>query len=209
MQVTISRAAKMAGVSRATIYNDIDSGTLSVERGAKDRKMINIAELERVYKTLQNPDSDDGSKGVKSVSIRKEPVKSNNPNQIAVLQERLEAERSHAENLQKLLDKEQEERRREREGAKEFEEYFKTQLENQRESIKNFTKLLEDQRSSKDHTGDEWKKAMASLEARIVNQETGTREAEEKTKRVLRQNSALKKALEAEKNKTFWQKLFG
>ena len=212
MQVTISKAAKMAGVSRATIYNDIESGTLSVERGVKDRKMVNISELERVYKSLKNPDNDSVSKPVQNSKVRQEQIKSPSTNQIAVLQERLETQKKQAEHLEELLQKEQTERKREREAAKQFEEYFKTQIENQSESIKNFTKLLEDQRSSKDGDGaGEWKDSIKSLESRVANQEAKAKEEQERAQKILRQNHALKKALETEKenNKSFFKKLFG
>lgn len=211
MQVTISKAAKMAGVSRATIYNDIESGTLSVERGVKDRKMVNISELERVYKSLKNPDNDSVSKPVENSKVRHEQKKSPSTNQIAVLQERLETQKKQAEHLEELLQKEQDERKREREAAKQFEEYFKTQIENQSESIKNFTKLLEDQRSSKDGDGaGEWETAIKNLEERIANKETETQKAVEDTKRKAQaQISKYKKELEEEKSKGFFKRLFG
>ncbi len=182
MLVTISKASKMAGVSRATIYNDIDSGTLSVELGAKNRKMIDVSELSRVYKDLKVPDEKDNSKSVKT-DKKRDPSAPQQSDKVAVLQERIEAQRKQTELLEGMLEREREDRRREREASKEFEEYFKAQIDNQAESIKNFTKLLEDQRSDKTDTNDEWKKSIQSLEEKIANQEKEAREkAEEEAK---------------------------
>ena len=172
----------MAGVSRATIYNDIDSGTLSVELGAKNRKMIDVSELSRVYKDLKVPDEKDNSKSVKT-DKKRDPSAPQQSDKVAVLQERIEAQRKQTELLEGMLEREREDRRREREASKEFEEYFKAQIDNQAESIKNFTKLLEDQRSDKTDTNDEWKKSIQSLEEKIANQEKEAREkAEEEAK---------------------------
>jgi len=211
MQVTISQAAKMAGVSRATIYNDIESGTLSVVQGAKDRKMVNIAELERVYKTLKNPEPETDSNTVENSQERQpERQKVVDPNgQVAVLQERLEAQRKQTLFLEAQLAKEQEERQRERDASKSFEDYFKSQIENQAESIKNITRLLEDQRKDKEPKSNEWEKAIKALEDRMANQDSqAKKEIEEIKKNSQQQVMRYKTALEAEKNKPFWKKIF-
>ena len=219
MLVTISKASQMAGVSRATIYNDIESGTLSIELGAKGRKMVDVSELTRVYKTLKNPDDDDNSKTVKTDKKRDSKVPEQS-NKVAVLQERLEAQKKHSELLEDLLEKEKEERLRERDASKEFEEYFKTQIENQSESIKNFTRLLEDQRGDTSDTNNDWEKSIKALEDRIANQEkvaqekaeTLDKEKEELKAQLEEKEKILKEeqeALELEKSKSFLHKLFG
>jgi hypothetical protein len=210
MQVTISQAAKMAGVSRATIYNDIESGTLSVENGPKDRKMVNVSELERVYKTLKNPEPEEDSNS-EQISQNRQKERSNGADQVAVLQERLEAQRKQTQLLENMLEKEQEERKREREATKEFQEYFKSQIENQAESIKNFTRLLEDHRSQDDNgAGGKWEESLKALEERISNQDAQARkEIEEVKKNSQRQVLHYKTALEAEKSKPLWKRLFG
>ena len=212
MLVTISKASQMAGVSRATIYNDIESGTLSIELGAKGRKMVDVSELTRVYKTLKNPDNSDSSKTVKTDKKReaKAPEQSN---KVAVLQERLEAQKKHSELLEDMLAKEKEERLRERDASKEFEEYFKTQIENQSESIKNFTRLLEDQRGDTSDTNNDWEKSIKSLEDRIANQEKDAKkksETEAKEKETIqKQLEEKEEALELEKHKSFLHKMLG
>lgn len=194
----------MANVSRATIYNDIESGELSFELGAKNKKMINVAELERVYKSLI-PLEEEGARGVKEGNLRNDAVKPSSGSQVAVLQERLQAQIKENDHIKELFEKEKEERSREREHSQHVEDMIKAQLDNQAESIKNFTRLLEDQRSDKDK-GSEWKSAIQGLEGRIANQEDEHKKERDK---ILRQAQALKKALDAEKNKSFFQKLFG
>lgn len=220
MLVTISEAAKMVNVSRATIYNDIESGTLSVEVGAKGRKMVDISELTRVYKTLKVPDDSDISKTVKKEEKRQPTDVSTQSDKVAVLQERIEAQRKQAELLEEMLKREKEERERERESAKEFEEYFKTQIETQAESIKNFTRLLEDQRVDKPDTSDVWQKSLKALEDRIANQEAAIQEKvaleakeKEELKAQLEEKEKIlaekEEALKIEKSKSFVHKLFG
>lgn len=61
-----------------------------------------------------------------------------------------------------------------------------------------------------------WEKSMKVLEQRIANQEKAAKEREEVEQKILDENRRLKKAyshqkkaLESEKNKSLWQKLFG
>lgn len=213
-QVTITEAAKLAGVSRATIYNDIDSGTLSYETGPKEKKMINVAELQRVYKTLKSPDTISVSKDDEKRQERQNTSNGGVGDQFAVLQERLEAQKKQTEHLTELLKKEQEERQRERQASKQFEEYFKEQLANQSENIKNFTRLLEDQRNTKpDDTQSDLKQSVLELKKELERQKEETREKEEAKRAAIirRQELIDRQKLEAnaEINKSFFKKLFG
>jgi hypothetical protein len=213
-QVSITEAAKMAGVSRATIYNDIDSGTLSFETGPKEKKMINVAELQRVYKTLKSPDETDESKDVEKRQDRQNDVTNGTGGQFAVLQERLKAQEKQNEHLEELLKKEQDERKRERETAKQFEDYMKEQLSNQGDSIKNFTRLLEDQRGTKSNDDqDELKETVLALKKELDDQKEDTRKKEEARRQALKKRQDLEKKEaeeeQAEKNKSFFKKLFG
>lgn len=52
-RVSISKAAKLAGVSRSTLYSTyINKGALSVSSGADGKKYIETSELLRVFGTL-------------------------------------------------------------------------------------------------------------------------------------------------------------
>lgn len=58
MNVRPSRAAQLAGVARSTLYKDIEDGKLSAALDGKGRKVIDVAELERVYGALSLDDTE-------------------------------------------------------------------------------------------------------------------------------------------------------
>ena len=49
MQVSISKAAEMVGVTRATLYRHIDKKGIEVKKDQQNNPKIDVAELERVY----------------------------------------------------------------------------------------------------------------------------------------------------------------
>lgn len=57
-KVSVSKAAKMVGVSRATFYRHIEEKSISTEQDNKGTKVIDVAELIRIYgdnlKTLED-----------------------------------------------------------------------------------------------------------------------------------------------------------
>ena len=88
-------------------------------------------------------------------------------------------------------------------------ETLKDALSKAQDGYNNVTRLLEDQSKDKESGAGEWEKSMRAVEARISNQEKESKETKEKAQKILRQNQSLKRALEAEKNKSVWKKLFG
>ena len=203
MKVTITKAAKMAGVSRNTIYNDIDSGVLSFTSNARNKKLIDVSELARVYENVEFEDEQPKNKASQSVEKRTETLKQLSKQDISaqVLQERLKASEKSLENLT-------EERERERQNYENRLEALETALTKAQDGYNSVTKLLEDQRTKESGAGD-WEKAIHALEQRLANQEKSSKEREEKEQRLLKQNRGLKQALEQEKNKSIWKKLFG
>lgn len=209
MQVTISEAAKMAKVSRATIYNDIDSGKLSVETGPKEKKMVNAAELQRVYKTITAPSDEKVSKPVKDRQDRQEESVKPITNQVAVLQERLESQKKQLQHLEDMLKKEQEERELERENARKAELFMKEQLSNQSDTIKNFTRLIEDQRSTREGA-DAWQAAIQKIEKRLANSQAHSQKDIEALKiKAQTQIKRYKQELEAERSRSLISRIFG
>ena len=51
--VSITKASKLTGISRTTLYTDMNSGKLSFKPEGKNRRTVNVAELERVYGSLK------------------------------------------------------------------------------------------------------------------------------------------------------------
>ena len=56
-KINISQAAKMTGKTRTTIYKKIKSGELSAELGNDGNRLIDTAELLRVFGDLVTPDT--------------------------------------------------------------------------------------------------------------------------------------------------------
>ena len=71
-KVSVSNAAKMVGVSRATFYRHIDEKSISTEQDSKGSKVIDVAELVRVYgsqlKTLEDIEKNEKAKKKKNAT---------------------------------------------------------------------------------------------------------------------------------------------
>ena len=191
--VSPSKAAELADVSRTTIYADMGSGKLSFTQQSKNKKTINVAELERVYGPLKVMGEQKVSSGVKTEQKDRTPLQSDLV-ELAVLREKVsnhekldEQNQERIEYLEKALDKAQ----------------------------TNAQRLLED-KSGENSQNDKWEKTMKALESRIANQEKAEKDRQEREQKLLDENKRIKQAysrqkkeLEAEKNKGFFKKLFG
>jgi chromosome segregation ATPase len=227
MLVSISKAHQLTGVARSTIYKDIDEGRLSYTTDARDRKQIMVSELQRVYgdfdiASLDKKPNSNVQPSVVTVSDRSEEGTSQQNASVAVLQERIKSAQllleQHKQSIEELK-QERGARERTHEEAIEHERELNAKLlkslQEAQESNKTFQKLLEDQRPSQDGVG-EWDKQFKALEARLANREKEDKERREREEKILSENNRLKeiakrqkRALEAEKNKNLWQKLFG
>ena len=188
MKVSMSEAARLAGIkSRSTFYRHIEKKGISVDRSDPQNPVVDVAELIRVYGDKIKPNTDEQGRGVQNNTPHQTP--SNRQSREDVIP--LSAMNKIQEQIEDIY--------------KERIEDLKSQLELQ---TKQNTILLED-RSKKDEQGREWEKSLRALEARISNQETTAKEDKERADKILRQNRALKKALDEEKNKSFFKKLFG
>ncbi len=207
MQVTITKAAKMAKVSRNTIYNDIESGVLSYTANARNKKLINIAELARVYDGVELEDNPK-EEVLPDVQKRPDVLKSQSKQDISlqVIQERLRA-------AEKALETQNEERQRERQNYESQIDSVQKTLDKLQQAHGQTVALLEHKTNN---GGGAWEKSIKAMEQRLSNQEKAAKEKAEREEKILRQNKLLKRALasekeklEVEQNKTFFQKLFG
>ena len=176
MKVSVTKAASLADVSRTTLYTDMNSGKLSFHKTGKNKKEIEVSELERVYGPLQLNDNKVSS-SVKSEQngAKKSEQSDSSLVELAVLREKvglLESER-------------QRERGQLEERIGQLEETLKKSQDNQN----NTTRLLE--HYTKEDRGVEWQEAINSLEDRIANQEES---AKEKEKELLSEKTDLEKA---------------
>lgn len=92
MKLSISEAARRAGIERTTLYRKIKSGELSKEIGADGKPVIELSELARVYPGVLQGDT--VARNSKSHSLS-HPENSNEITAVAVevklLRERIEA----------------------------------------------------------------------------------------------------------------------
>jgi hypothetical protein len=194
MQVSITKASQMVGITRATFYRHIDKKGITIEKNEDNNPCVDVSELVRVYGHRVKPLENDTDK-IKQVE--QDNTSEAIDGKLTLLKEKLK----HLEEL-RVLDKE---------SSLNQKKQFEEQIENLQDSLKlaqeghnKATFLLEHKQSG---TGD-WEKALKAMEARISNQEKAEKERAEREQKILRQNQALKKALQEEQNKGFLKRLF-
>ena len=62
-KILVSEALKLVPVKKTALYSDIKKGVLSAEKDSRGRKVVDTAELERVYGTLKNPNTNGKQNG--------------------------------------------------------------------------------------------------------------------------------------------------
>ena len=109
-KLNISQAAKMTGKTRTTIYKKIKSGELSAELGIDGNRLIDTAELLRVFGDLVTPDTVSMDvHTIQQITLQVTPLLER---QISLLEaenkrlhEQIEADRREKERLFGLLEK--------------------------------------------------------------------------------------------------------
>lgn len=160
-KVSVSVAAKMVDVSRATFYRHIDEKSISTEQDDKGNKVIQVSELIRVYgdklKTLEEVEKAEKAK-------KKKNETGQDTNNVST---ELELLREKLKNLET-------EREREREQLSDQIEDLRTRLEkteDQRikaeEQKDRLTLMLTDQRSEKEKTEEKQDQKLNDMEASI------------------------------------------
>lgn len=187
MKVNPTEASQIAGVTRKTLYADMQKGTLSYEITDKKKRLINVAELERVYGTL--------AKDVSSVSQNTLFDTAGNTKK-ADANSSVEGSGSiDAEVLKVRLEFMENERAREREQLNDQIEHLRSMLSSEQEERRKITALLTDQTSERDEQGQKTATEIDDLKNTVLE--------------LRKQNRSIFKALKDEQDKSFWQKLFG
>lgn len=188
---SISAASRVTGKSRTTIAKHLKVGRLSCTDDGSGAKLIDASELLRVY-----GDACDFAAEGNNVE---EGASTNDSPKDSLTDTRLTALRSQ-------IEKEVAERERERQQLREQIEQLQESLQLAQEGHNRATLLLE----STSKGGGGWQEALAAIELRIVNQEAKSqRELDDiktSAKRLITQH---KQALEEERRKPIWKKLFG
>jgi hypothetical protein len=191
-QYNITAASRIAGISRNTLKSHMAAGKVSYVKNDAGEKLIDGAELVRVYGNDLNFGQTDPSTPLATArAAAVSPLGS----QVSAIE---------LASLQKQLDIINEERQREREQLQERIDHLQKSLESALDGNKRMTLLLEHHQG-----GGEWEKQLRGLEARLANQEKSHKEFEEFKLKSRQQLHRYKQALEQERKKTVWQKLFG
>jgi len=193
-KVTVREAAKLTGKSRETINTATKEGTLSFSLNSRKHKVIDIAELERVYPLVKTMDE------IKQVSEAVNPrpgsSESDLRSELAVLRQKL----ASSEAMQEILTTE---RSRERQQLESEIENLRTNLEKSQDQHNKALLLITDQsKQAKERVGD-WEATARSLRDRIANQDVIMK------KRLLHIRKEVRRDAIAEiKNKPWWQVMF-
>ncbi|MCK5284316.1 MAG: hypothetical protein KAJ86_01875 [Alphaproteobacteria bacterium] len=204
MKLSMEQAAHVIGKTKKTIYNHKDSNKFSYEID-EGKTVIDVSELLRVYGSSSD------------ISHRLEELQSNTSKNLSVITPSYTKKKAEKREENQLLEvkmelvKVQSELDKEKalkESAETSVDYFKEALEKSQEGQNRLTLILEDQRTKESGVG-EWEKSLKALEQRLANQESASKEIKEREEKILRQNQLLKKALQEERKKGFFKRLFG
>ena len=202
MKYTVIEAAKIAGISRQTIYRHIDKKPISTEKDDEGNIFIDASELLRIYGDKLNFDVTNTKNDNKENNEKLQAVtSSNSTDSIKIIEERLNSASKQIEMLETQM-------QREREMLEDQIGTLRSALEKSQETQSKTVTLLED-KTSKNEKSAEWKSTLEALEERIANQEVGHKEQELEAEKMRKQNKALQKALTEEKSKGFFKKVFG
>lgn len=183
---SISAANRITGKSRTTIAKHIRTGRLSVTHDEQGNKLIDAAELIRVYGDACNFDREEVTNEQESST----PVHGGSP---------------ELQQMKEQLAREIAERERERQLYREQIEHLQETLQRAQEGQNLATRLLENQPAG----GGDWEKAVKTIEKRLAEQEQTTRSELQEIKAAARKKLLrYKQALEQERNKTLWQRLW-
>ena len=184
-QVSVQQAALLTGKSRETINKATQEGRLSFTRSAKQTKVIDIAELERVFPLVRTPD-DLAVSGTVRLGPALTPESSGLREQVAVLAERLEGLQREQETLRV-------ERERERRQLEAEIEHLRTSLEKAQDQHGKAMLLLTHQNGEEGGAG--YRDQFKQLEEAML--------------RLRKQNGIIYRELQATKARPWWKRLFG
>ena len=193
MNISPAEASRRYNISKPTLYSDMKDGKLSFTVDDRKRRKINIAELDRLYEKRAGNKDNSSKNDVKKDSSNTESNVKDDTYNVGRLEQEVKYLKQEIQNRQLETEKWQE-------------AFDKAQA-----TADKITTLLEDRShiSKQNNNKEEWKISIKALENRITNQESKTKEEQERAHKILRQNQALKKALKEEKSKSFFKKLFG
>lgn len=207
MFISPTDAVKMYDVSKPTLYKDMSDGTISFTKDDRDRRKINVAELDRLYAKRQDA---------------QESLTSTNGNQWDGLTEPNVNNQQLVQQVKAIREQIEQSRNREIELLEAQIEQFKNQIENlhrhldeTREEHRVYVRLLEDKREEQGAKTSRWDQKLQAMEQQLSalqdqNKLLVARE-EERKKRIeeRRRKQEAEKRQEQEHRQRFWNRLFG
>ena len=143
MHISPTEAVKLYNVSKPTIYKDMEEGKVSFEFDARNKRRLNVAELERVYVKRKVQEQDLTSNTVKNVSgfteLNGNSVKPSTQNG-AVQETLIQSKEREIKLLEEKIDQ-----------LKDHNEDLKRYIEETREEHRGYMRLLEDKRDKNQH----------------------------------------------------------
>ena len=168
---------------------------------SRKHKVIDVAELSRVYDLVKTIDEISDVDGVSKSQPPSETDSQEWRARYLEMKGRVDA----AEGKVELIEKHHIQERR----------IFEDQVDNLKDSLRlaqeghnKATFLLEDNNSKESGAG-EWERSFKALEARLANQEKAEKDRKEREEKILRQNKALRNALKEEQSRGLFKKIFG
>lgn len=204
MQVSISKAAEMVGITRATLYRHIEKKGISVDKDEEGNPKIDVSELIRIYghrvKTDVPETGLNGLDTVGTIQSDQDYTQKGAPKRSMDLAVEVEVLKERVKSLESAKDNSAEERKREREQLLEQIEMLRSSLSESEQQQKRLTLLITDQREKEQG-------AKTYPDAAVQIQKV---EALEKTIQELKiQNRRIVQDLQSQKSQSFWKKLFG
>ena len=195
MKYNISQAAKIAGITRPTLRNHIKEKPISVEVDENGHKNIDASELIRVYGDKCKFPASDIEK-LAPTEEKKEESKRDTTTEIERL--KLELENEHLKTQSRALEEQI--------------AHLKERLEKADEQHTRLTALIEDQSSKVDSRSETLEKSIDALRNQVSNdtkkREDEQRASEERERKLKARAIRLQKALEEERRKSIWDRIF-
>lgn len=182
MFLSPTEALKQFNISKPTLYADMKTGKLSFKLDDRNKRKINVAELDRIY---------DKKKSHQQKSNSLENVQNNSDQTFSNTFDK--SKDVEIEYLKKIIEQHESEN-----------ENLRESLKRSQEGHNRATLLLEDKTGGAGGL----EKGIKALEARIANQEKTEKERKEREAKILKRNRMLRDKLIQERNKKWYQKIF-
>jgi len=197
MKVSISKAADMVGVTRATFYRHVDDKGISVERDADgSNPRVDVSELIRVYGDRVRPEGHGRKEDSDETGDTIQPIQDNTGGRGLEIAVELEVLRERIDNFQKEREQSKEERDRERQLLTEQIEMLRARLIESEQQQKRLTLLLTSDKETVGKQEHEKKQKMDMLEETIQR-------LEKQNKRIIHELQEQKK--QQEQKRPWWR----